>query len=278
MKDAGPTKRVVFTGVIVTASGLFAGMAAAQSASRFASRTAGTGTAGHTAFDTLLSRRARSSRDGVVRVDYAGWKASTTDRQALKAYIAVLAGLNPLSLTRSEQFAYWANLYNALTIDVVLEAYPVRSIRDIRSSVLIAGPWKKRVVTVGGVPLSLDNIEHDILRRGWSEPRVHYAVNCASFSCPNLPLRAWRGAGLDAALDFAARAYVNSSRAVRLDGDVLVVSSIYKWYAADFGGTDLRVLAHLARHADEPLKTRLQALQRIGRDSYDWSLNATPRG
>jgi len=278
MSEFGPTKRAVMAGGILIACGFFARTAAARSVSRFAGRTAGTGTASHAAFDTLLSRRARNSRDGLVRVDYAGWKASSADLQALKAYITALAGMNPLSLTRPEQFAYWANLYNAVTIDVVLEEYPVRSIRDVRSSVLIAGPWKKPVVTVGGVTLSLDDIEHEILRKGWSEPRVHYAVNCASFSCPNLPLRAWRGAGLDAALDGAARAYVNSTRAVRFDGDVLVVSSIYKWYAADFGGTDARVIAHLARHADEPLKARLQTSRRIGRDTYDWSLNATPRG
>ena len=269
-----PSRRNLIVG---GAAGLIAGPAMAQSVAGFAANRAGTGTANHAAFDTLLDRRARNSRDGVVRVDYAGWKVSAADRAALTAYIAALSRLSPLSLTRPEQFAFWANLYNAVTIDVVLDAYPVRSIRDIRSGVL-PGPWRRRLVTIGGVGLSLDDIEHNILRKGWVEPRVHYAVNCASISCPNLPLQAFRGATLGPALDAAARAYVNTPRAVRFDGDALVVSSIYKWYAADFGGSDARIIAHLARHADEPLKSRLQAATRIGRDSYDWSLNATRGG
>ena len=265
--------------ILGCAAALVAGPGLAQTGgvAGFTVNRAGSGTASHSAFDTLLARRARASRDGVVRVDYAGWKASAADRAALKAYIASLSRLSPLTLTRAEQFAFWANLYNAVTIDVVLEAWPVRSIRDIRSG-LVAGPWRRKVATVGGVELSLDDMEHNILRKGWSDPRVHYAVNCASYSCPNLPLRAFRGASLGPALDAAARAYVNSPRGVTFDGDVLVVSSIYKWYAADFGGSDARIIAHLARYAEAPLKARLQAATRIGRDAYDWSLNAVPRG
>lgn len=249
----------------------------AQSVAGFAVNRSGGGTANHAAFDALLRRRARNSRDGVVRVDYAGWKASAADRASLRAYIASLSRLNPQSLTRPEQFAFWANLYNAVTLDVVLVAWPVRSIRDIRSGIT-PGPWRRKLATVAEVELSLDDMEHNILRHGWSDPRVHYAVNCASISCPNLPLRALRGATLGPSLDAAARAYVNSPRAVTFDGDTLVVSSIYKWYADDFGGSDARVIAHLARYANEPLKTRLRAATRIGRDTYDWSLNATPRG
>jgi len=258
-------------------AGLIAGPAAAQDVAGFAANRSGSGTASHAAFDALLARRARSARDGVVRVDYAGWKASAADRAALTAYIAALSRLSPLSLTRPEQFAFWANLYNAVTIDVVLDAYPVRSIRDIRSG-LLPGPWRRKLVSIGGVELSLDDIEHNILRKGWVEPRVHYAVNCASIGCPNLPLRPLRGATLGPALETAARAFVNTPRAVRFDGNQLVVSSIYKWFAADFGGSDARIIAHLARHADEPLRSRLQATTRIGRDTYDWSLNATPGG
>ncbi|MGV9010022.1 DUF547 domain-containing protein [Brevundimonas sp.] len=261
--------------IVGGAAALFASPAMAQSVAGFAVNRAGTGTADHAAFDALLRHRARNSRDGVVRVDYAGWKASAADRAALRTYIASLERRVPLSLTRSEQFAFWANLYNAATLDVVLDAYPVRSIRDIRSG-FVPGPWKRKLVTVDGVALSLDDVEHGILRRGWSDPRVHYAVNCASHSCPNLPLRALRGATLGPALEAAARIYVNSPRAVRFDGGTLVVSSIYKWYAQDFGGTDARVIAHLARYANPPLRARLEAATRIGRDTYDWSLNAMP--
>lgn len=268
-------RRLILGGAAALVAG--PGLAQTGGVAGFTVNRAGSGTASHAAFDSLLGRRARASRDGVVRVDYAGWKASAADRAALKAYIASLVRLSPLTLTRPEQFAFWANLYNAVTIDVVLEAWPVRSIRDIRSG-LVAGPWRRKLVTIGGVDLSLDDIEHNIMRKGWSEPRVHYAVNCASYSCPNLPLRAFRGATLGPVLDAAARDYVNSPRGVTFDGDMLVVSSIYKWYAADFGGSDARVIAHLARYADAALKARLQAATRIGRDTYDWSLNAVPGG
>lgn len=227
----------------------------------------------HSAFDVLLRKYARMSQDRIVRVDYGGWSHASNDRAALRRYIAALSASHPDTLSRDEQFAFWSNLYNAATLNLILQVYPVRSIRDIRPSSLAFGPWKQKVVEVAGVELSLDAIEHDILRKGWRDPRVHYAINCASISCPNLPLRAWRAEGLWPALDAAGRAYVNSSRGVRFDGKALVVSSIYKWYADDFGGTDARVIAHLANLAAEPLRTRLHASRRIARDSYDWSLN-----
>lgn len=275
MNHSRPSRRrLLIGGSIVALCPAFP--ASAQDITRFSRRAAGSGVADHGAFDVLVARRARSSRDGVVRVDYAGWKASAADRAALRRYIGALSALDPLTLTRPEQFAFWANLYNALTLEVVVEAYPVRSIRDIRSSLLVAGPWRKSVARIDGVALTLDNIEHDILRKGWNDPRVHYAVNCASISCPNLPLRAWRGATLEAGLNAAARAYVNHSRGVRFDGADLVTSSIYDWYADDFGGSDPRVIAHLAGHARPALKSRLATTSRIARHAYDWALNATP--
>ncbi len=255
--------------------GAGASPATAQGVSRFVGRAAGAGVFDHAGFDTLLDRRARPSADGIVRVDYAGWKRSTPDRDALRRYIDSLTRTDPLTLTRPEQFAYWANLYNAVTIQVVVDAFPVGSIRDIRTTPLLPGPWWKVITQVAGVNLSLNNIEHDILRKGWRDPRVHYSVNCASFSCPNLPLRALGGAGLEAVLDAAARAYVNHSRGVRFEGDKLVVSSIYRWYGGDFGGTDAKVIAHLSQYAAPPLRARLQAVNRIARGAYDWSLNAT---
>lgn len=238
----------------------------------FAKAPGGRASHDHAAFDRLLARRT-TLRNGLVRVDYAGWAASSADRGALKAYIAGLTAAAPERLTRPEQFAFWANLYNALTLDIVLAAWPVKSIRDIRPSLLSSGPWKAPAATVSGVSLSLDDIEHGILRAGWRDPRVHYAVNCASMGCPNLPRTAWRGEGLSNRLNAAARAFVNHPRGVRFDGDALVVSSIYHWFAKDFGAVDARVITHLATYADPALKTRLEATGRISRHDYDWSIN-----
>ena len=262
---------VIAGGTLATAAG---STARAVGSEIFTGRAAGEGVLDHTGFDRLLARFARVSRDGIVRVDYAAWKRSSEDRSSLRRYIDTTATANLRGLTQDEQFAFWANLYNALTLDVVLAAFPVTSIREIKPTLLALGPWKKDVVRILGVDLSLDAIEHDILRKGWRDPRVHYAANCASISCPNLPLRAWRGAGLSHALDAAAQVYVNHPRGVRFEGGALVVSSIYKWYARDFGGSDAAVIRHLADYAAEPLRKRLQVTGRIARDGYDWSLNA----
>ena len=265
---------------VISASAAIAALGAspgrATNVSRFVDRVDGHEAFDHAPFDVLLARFTRAAADSVTRVDYGAWKASLADRVRLRHYIDALAAFDPRRLSPDEQFAYWANLYNALTLDVVLDAYPVASIRQIKPTFLSFGPWKKQVVRVMGVDLSLDDIEQDILRKGWRDPRVHYAVNCASISCPNLPSSAWRGAGLSQALDAAARAYVNHPRGVRFEGDSLVVSSIYHWYAADFGGSDAAVIAHLRGFAAPPLRARLDAAHRIARDHYDWSLNAPP--
>lgn len=232
------------------------------------------------ALDALLARYVVPHPDGVARVRYAAWKADAEALAALEAWIAGAASRRPSTMPRDESFAFWANLYNALTLRVVLERYPVRSIRDIRSTGVFLdprqfiGPWRTRLVTVEGRRLSLDDIEHEILRPTFRDPRVHYAVNCASIGCPNLPARAWRAATLDRDLDAAAAAFVNHPRGVTVlpDGR-LRVSSIYAWFREDFGGTETGVVAHLRRHAAPALAARLTEATQIAEDAYDWSLN-----
>jgi Protein of unknown function, DUF547 len=176
----------------------------------------------------------------------------------------------PSTLSREARFAFWVNLYNALTLKVVLDAFPVRSIRNIG----VGGPWRRALVTVEGRRLSLDDIEHRTLRTGWREPRIHYAVNCASIGCPNLMARPWTAATLDTDLDRAARAFVNSPRGVSPIGARQVrVSSIYHWFKEDFGGNNAGVLAHLRRYADADLRASLDGASIDGHD-YDWSLNS----
>jgi hypothetical protein len=232
------------------------------------------------AYDALLARYVSASVDGVNRVDYARWVASQADRAALDVYVTELERQRPSAMPRDQAFAYWANLYNAVTLQVVLERYPVRSIRDIRSEGTgldprgLVGPWRTRRVTVEGRRFSLDEIENAILRPTFNDPRVHYAINCASIGCPNLMTRAWRAETLNADLDAAARAYVNHARGVSVaaNGDVRV-SSIYRWFREDFGTSDANVIAHLRRYASPELAARLQNATRIAGHSYDWALN-----
>lgn len=231
------------------------------------------------AYDALLKRYVLPNPDGVNRVDYARWKASAADVKALDDYIAALSSTQPSRLSRNEAFAYWANLYNAITLKVVLDRYPVKSIRDIKSDGLFdpkayIGPWRTKRVTVEGRQLSLDDIEHEIMRPTFKDPRVHYAVNCASFGCPNLPPKAWDAATLDVDLDAAARDFVNHLRgAAVLPGNKLRVSSIYKWFRDDFGRDDAGVIAHLRKYARPDLARRLEKVTAIAEDQYDWSLN-----
>lgn len=236
------------------------------------------------AFDGLLGRYVTQSADGVARVDYGRWRAAAADRAALDAFIAGQAGLAPSKMAKAEQFAYWANLYNAITLKVILDAYPVASIRDIKSSGVwldpkaYTGPWVGKRVSVEGRELSLDEIEHSILRPTFGDARVHYAVNCASYGCPNIGVRGWRAETLDADLDAAAREFVNHSRGVSVSGDGRVtVSSIYVWFKADFGGNDAGVIAHLKKFAGPELAKALEKATALAGDQYDWSLNDTAK-
>ncbi len=233
------------------------------------------------AFDSLLGRYVVKGADGVTRVDYARWKGTGDDRGALGQFIQTQAAVAPSRLSKPEQFAYWANLYNAITVKVILDAYPVASIRDIKSKGVwldpkaFLGPWVEKRVTVEGRELSLDEIEHSILRPTFNDPRVHYTVNCASFGCPNLRPTAWRADTLEADLDTAARDYVNHPRGATVTSGALKVSSIYKWFKVDFGGTDAGVIAHLKKYADPTMAKKLATITAIDDEGYDWSLNDT---
>lgn len=233
----------------------------------------------HGDFTELLQRFVVAEPDGATRVEYARWAADEEARAELERYINSLESQDLFAIEdRDAQFAAWANLYNALTLKVVLDAYPVDSIRQIRSSLISPGPWKRDLAVVAGRDLSLDDIEHDILRGGWSDPRVHYAVNCASIGCPDLQPAAWEADTLDADLDAAASNYVNHPRGVTVlkDGR-LRLSSIYRWFRTDFGGDEAGVIAHLERHAAPELAMKLRQSKGVAGYDYDWSLNEVER-
>jgi hypothetical protein len=259
----------------LAAAGLASGADAASGPQAFWPSTAGRETLDHGGWTRLLARHVSRGADGVDRVDYRAWQASAADRSALAGYLSMLQAKDPRRLTRNGQMAYWANLYNAETIRLVLAAWPVGSIQDIRPNPLAIGPWKTPTLSVMGTILSLDQIEHRILRAGFKDPRVHYALNCASVSCPDLRRQAWTADSLETDLDVAARAYVNHPRGARMVRGKLVVSSIYVWFKADFGGDDAGVIAHLSRYAEPALKTQLATVSSIGGNAYDWRLNQT---
>lgn len=227
----------------------------------------------HGPWDRFLQTYVAAGADGINRVAYG--KVTAADRQALAAYIKALGAIEVDRLTRDQQMAYWINLYNAVTVKVVLDHYPVNSIRDINLSkgFFATGPWGAKLVTVDGVPLSLDEIEHSILRPIWRDARIHYALNCASLGCPNLALTAYTAERLKLMLEVAARSFVNHPRGVKVTDAGIEVSSIYKWYADDFGGARDYLLDHLLRYAAPELKEQIEDSRRIVDYHYDWRLN-----
>ncbi|MEL6476311.1 MAG: DUF547 domain-containing protein [Pseudomonadota bacterium] len=228
-------------------------------------------TVDHSAWDGWLGRYVATDGDGVARVAYGAVTAA--DRQVLEGYLAALQAVDPAGLNRDEQLAYWINMYNAVTVDLILDHYPVGSIRDIGSGLLDTGPWDRELVRVKGRALSLNDIEHGIIRPVFNEPRIHYAVNCAAISCPNLAGKAWTGAGLEADLAAAERSYVNDPRGVRVEGGSVVLSSIYNWFREDFGASEAAVLARLAGVAEGALAETLAGKGAVDSYAYDWALN-----
>lgn len=243
----------------------------------FAANTAASPvTVDHAAWDKLLKAYVRPAENGLNRVDYRRFKAEAHSQ--LKTYVRALEAVDVRALGRREQFAFWANLYNAKTTDIVLDHYPVKSIKDIKLgggllASVTGGPWKAKVVTVNGQQLSLDEIEHVILRGLFKDPRVHFAVNCASVGCPNLGIEAFTGARLEALLDHGGKAFVNSPRGVSLGGGQVHVSKIFAWFQSDFGGSDAAALDYIRGYAEGPLRDRLKDVTRIDDTFYDWSLN-----
>ena len=227
----------------------------------------------HGEWEKLLAAFVRPGSDKVNRVDYRRFKAQ--GHGALRAYLARMQAVTVSALSRNEQFAFWANLYNAATVNVVLDHYPVGSIREIKSGLFSKGPWGIKLVTVEGVELSLDDIEHKILRPVWRDPRVHYAVNCASIGCPNLPRSPFTAVKLNGMLDAAARDYINHPRGFSVQGGAVQASQIYAWYAEDFGGSAAGVLRHARRYAQGDLARGLGEAGGIAKYDYDWRLNDT---
>lgn len=202
-------------------------------------------------------------------VDYRGFKK---DEVRLDQYLQVLEHASPGDLPPKEQLAFYINAYNAWTIKLVLGGYPgIRSIKDLGT--IFSSPWKKEICRIDGQVLSLDDIEHGIIRPRFKDPRIHFAVNCASRGCPPLASQPYQGAILNRQLDAAVKAFVNDPSRTRLNGNDLYVSMIFKWYAVDF---KQGVLPFILGYAEGSLRQALIARGnriRVKFLYYDWSLN-----
>jgi len=227
----------------------------------------------HYEWDHVLQTYLVAADDGINRFDYAA--VSAHDRATFLGYLDGLAKVPISQCRRDEQLAYWINLYNALTVRVVLDHYPVDSILDIDISpgFWSKGPWQRKLFTVEGEAVSLDDIEHAILRPIWRDPRLHYALNCASIGCPELNPVAFTAANAERLLDESARAYINHPRAVDVGPRGVELSKIYIWYSEDFGANTTELFAHIRSFAEPELAAALTVGTRIRGHQYDWQLN-----
>ncbi len=230
----------------------------------------GSGVFNHSDFDAILKSAVRPDAEGYNRVDYKALKSGG----ALQSYLGALQAAQPSAMSKPEAKAYWINLYNAKTLDVVLERYPVSSIKKINlggGGLFGSGPWSAKVMTVEGQEISLDDIEHRILRPVFKDPMVHYALNCASYSCPNLATRAFTAKNASSLMRESAVAYVNHPRGVKVENGSITASKIYSWYASDFGGKG-KLKPHWMQFAKAAKAEQISAADGISFD-YDWRLN-----
>jgi len=220
----------------------------------------------HSFWDGLLQEYLDTNHaSGINRFAYS--KVTSAGKQRLARYLDYLQGVRVTRMNRKEQMAYWINLYNAATVKLMLDHYPVSSIRNIKK------PWDTKLVNVEGEDITLNDIEHRILRPIWRDNRVHYAVNCASLGCPNLQPTAFTAEKLEILLDKSAREYINHQRGVQFKGERLHGSSIFQWYKSDFGGSTDSLVQHLLRYAKPGLAQQLKGYRGKISYSYDWSIN-----
>ena len=232
----------------------------------------------HSSWQRILDGYLQVKRGGINRFDYAALKANPRDRAILKSYLDYLQGIDPRLYSKAEQKAYWINLYNSLTVRLVVDAYPVNSIREVcedrNPDSKCSGPWKEKHAKVAGRELTLDNIENNILRPVWKDSLIHYGLSCASYGCPNLLKTAFTAKNTKKLLSVAAREYVNHPRGASFMGDgLIIISSIYEWYSEDFGKNEQDIIKHLQSYADKKLAKRLENFKGTIDYEYDWSLN-----
>ncbi|MCE7053238.1 DUF547 domain-containing protein [Algoriphagus sp. AGSA1] len=227
---------------------------------------AGTTPPSHKSWNELL--KANVNADG--KVNYKGF---IKEKAKLEAYLKSISENAPDRNTwsKGEQLAYWINAYNAYTVKLIVDNYPVESIRDLGPKLkipLIKDVWHYRFFQIGGQESSLDEIEHSILRKEFEEPRIHFAINCASVSCPPLLNEAFEAATIDAQLDKVAKSFINDPSRNEISPDAVQVSSIFSWFKGDFTkkGTLIDFLNKYSA-------TKINAKAKVSFLDYDWNLN-----
>lgn len=218
----------------------------------------------HEVFTKLLQKHV--SQDGSV--DYKGF---IKDSITFSRYIKLLQSHHPNKehWNKNERLAYWINAYNAFTIQLIIRNYPVKSIKDLGGSIYkVNTPWAKKFIVIEGNKYSLDNIEHGILRKRFNDARIHFAINCASVSCPSLRNEAYVAAKINEQLETQARLFINNPSRNRIQKDQCKVSKIFLWFKGDF--TENGTLIDFLNKYSE---VKINADANIDYLEYNWALN-----
>ena len=217
----------------------------------------------HSIFDELLKKYVALNGN----VNYNGF---IEDSVLLNQYLQLLSN-HPAqkSWSQNEQLAYWINAYNAFTIKLILENYPLQSIKDIAGNItMVNSPWDIKFFKIGGVSFDLNTIEHEILRKDFNEPRIHFAINCASVSCPKLRNEAYIAAKLDEQLHDQTVAFLNSDGKNEITATQLKLSKIFSWFESDFNKNQT-----IVEFLQPYTKVKIKANAKISYLAYDWNLN-----
>jgi hypothetical protein len=209
----------------------------------------------HSKWNALLQKNV--SKNG--NVDYKGFQK---DSKQLQSYLTLLASNVPTkSWSKNAVLAYWINTYNAFTVKLILDNYPVKSIKDIKD------PWGQKFFTLGNKKYSLEEVEHEILRK-MNEPRIHFAINCASFSCPNLLNEAYTEANLEKQLSTVAKSFINDKTKNTITANKAEISKIFDWFSGDFKkkGT---VIDFLNQYSS----IKINSKAKVSYKEYNWTLN-----
>lgn len=214
----------------------------------------------HKTWDNLVRKHISSSG----KVNYAGF---VKDKAELEKYIKELQSYykNVSSWGRNKRLAYWINVYNAVTVKLITDNYPVKSITDLKGG----KPWDAKLIQLGGVSYTLNVIENKIIRPKFNEPRIHFAVNCAAKSCPKILNRAWTEDNLQRYLTKQTKAFLANSSQNTLEADKVKLSKIFDWYKADFGTTNEKVIQFINKYSSTPVNKTAT----VSYNEYDWSLN-----
>lgn len=213
----------------------------------------------------------RGTANGTNLVDYQG--IIDNGHQTLTSYIKAMSRLNITQYSKTVQFAYWVNVYNALTVELITKHYPIDSITNIAGPLGSFGPWDNHAFTIAGKNLSLNDIEHQILRPIWNDYRIHFAVNCASIGCPNLQPKAFTALNSQTLLDLAAQQFINHNKGLQITPQGIVLSSIFDWYQEDFGANKTKLISVISTYLSLEKKQQLQEHSQQINYHYDWRLN-----